>query len=195
MKMKEKEKKHKNDGKSQTEIEEKKQDDLKNIESEDKQFSENDMLKKQNEDYKDAYLRKAAEFENYKKRTENEFSNIFKYSSKKFMKELLPVFDDLSRAVDSIEKGETKDFETLKTGVITVATKLKNILEKEGLKEIDCLNKEFDVDTCDALLQVPRDDVKPHTVVEVVEKGYYFKDKVLRHAKVVVSSEPENKQE
>jgi molecular chaperone GrpE len=195
MKMKEKDRKHKNEGKSQTEIEEKKQDEIKNIESEEMQLSETELLKKQNEEYKDAFLRKSAEFENYKKRTEIEFSNIFKYSSKKFIKELLPVFDDLSRAVDSIEKGETKDFETLKTGVITVAAKLKNILEKEGLMEIDCLNKEFDVDTCDALIQIPRNDVKPHTVVEVVEKGYYFKDKVLRHAKVVVSSEPENKQE
>ena len=193
--MKEKDRKHKNEGKSQTEIEEKKHDEIKNIESEEMQLSETELLKKQNEEYKDAFLRKSAEFENYKKRTEIEFSNIFKYSSKKFIKELLPVFDDLSRAVDSIEKGETKDFETLKTGVITVAAKLKNILEKEGLMEIDCLNKEFDVDTCDALIQIPRNDVKPHTVVEVVEKGYYFKDKVLRHAKVVVSSEPENKQE
>ncbi len=155
-------------------------------------LEEKEVLKNQIEECKDSLLRKAAEFENYKRRTEIEFANYFKYSSEKLMRELLPVFDDLNRAVDSMEKGETNDFETLKKGVISITDKFKSILEKEGLKEIDCLNKEFEVDICDALLQVPRDDVKPHIVIEVVEKGYYFKDKVLKHAKVIVSTETEN---
>ena len=159
---------------------------------EDKKPDEKEVLKNQIEEFKDSLLRKAAEFENYKRRTEIEIANYFKYSSEKLMRELLPVFDDLNRAVDSMERGETNDFETLKKGVISITDKFKSILEKEGLKEIDCLNKEFEVDICDALLQVPRDDVKPHTVIEVVEKGYYFKDKVLKHAKVVVSTETEN---
>jgi len=193
--MKEKDKKNKTEEKSQIEIKDEKQKESEKSESEEITLSESDIIKKQADDYRDALMRKAAEFENYKKRTEKEFADIFKYSSKKFMKELLPVFDDLNRAVDSIEKGETKDFETLKTGIVTVTNKLKHILEKEGLKEIDCLNKEFDVNTCDALLQMPREDVKPHTVIEVVEKGFYFKDKILRHAKVIVSSEPDNKQD
>lgn len=159
---------------------------------EDKKPDEKEVLKNQIEEFKDSLLRKAAEFENYKRRTEIEIANYFKYSSEKLMRELLPVFDDLNRAVDSMERGETNDFETLKKGVISITDKFKSILEKEGLKEIDCLNKEFEVDICDALLQVPRDDVKPHTVIEVVEKGYYFKDKVLKHAKVIVSTETEN---
>ncbi|HEY5124352.1 MAG TPA: nucleotide exchange factor GrpE [Ignavibacteria bacterium] len=150
-----------------------------------------EIIKNQIEEYKDSLLRKAAEFENYKRRTEIELSSYFKYASEKLLRKLIPVFDDMNRAIESIEKGETNDFETLKKGVISIAEKFKLILEKEGLKEIDCLNKEFQVDTCDALLQIPRDDVKPHTVVEVVEKGYYFKDKVLKHAKVIVSSETE----
>ena len=150
-------------------------------------------MKNQVDQYKDALLRKAAEFENYKKRTESEISNYLKYASEKLIKKLLPVFDNLNRAVASVEKGETKDFETLKKGVFSIKDNLKNILEKEGLKEIDCLNKEFDVDTSDALLQIPKEEVKPHTVIEVVEKGYYFKDKVIKHAKVIVSSEPEIK--
>jgi molecular chaperone GrpE len=154
---------------------------------------ETEELKKQVEQYKDALLRKAAEFENYKKRTENEISNYFKYASEKLIKKLLPVYDNLNRAVDSIEKGETKDFETLQKGVISIKDNFQSILEKEGLKEIDCLNKEFNVDLSDALLLIPKDDVKPHTVVEVVEKGFYFKDKVIRHAKVIVSAEPEIK--
>ncbi len=150
-------------------------------------------LKKVVEQYKDALLRKAAEFENYKKRTENEISNYLKYASEKLIKKLLPVFDNLNRAVESVEKGESKDFETLRKGVFSIKDNLKSVLEKEGLKEIDCLNKEFNVDISDALLQIPKEDVKPHIVIEVVEKGYYFKDKVIRHAKVIVSSEPEIK--
>jgi molecular chaperone GrpE len=149
-------------------------------------------LKEELSKAKDSLLRLAAEFDNYKKRTENEISNYIKYASENFVKELLPVLDDLKRSVESIEKGETKDFETLKTGMISITNKFVGILESQGLKEIDVLGKEFNVDTCDALLQVPYPDVPPHTVVEVVEKGYYLKDKIIRHSKVLVSSDSEN---
>jgi molecular chaperone GrpE len=191
--MKEKDKKIKIDVKTPEDNKEEKQNNT--GKQEEILLTEINNLKMQVEEFKDSLLRKAAEFENYKRRTEIEFSNYFKYASEKLMRELLPVYDDLNRAIDSIKKGETKDFEILKKGIISVNDKFTKILNKEGLKEIDCLNKEFDVDTCDALLQVPKEDVEPHTVIEVVEKGYFFKDKVLKHAKVIVSSEPENKQE
>lgn len=191
--MKEKDKKIKIDVKTPEDNKEEKQNNT--GKQEEILLTEINNLKIQVEEFKDSLLRKAAEFENYKRRTEIEFSNYFKYASEKLMRELLPVYDDLNRAIDSIKKGETKDFEILKKGIISVNDKFTKILHKEGLKEIDCLNKEFDVDTCDALLQVPKEDVEPHTVIEVVEKGYFFKDKVLKHAKVIVSSEPENKQE
>jgi len=138
---------------------------------------------------KDKLLRKAAEFENYKRRTDSEISNYIKYASENIIKELLPVYDDLGRSVDSINRGETKDFETLKKGVMLIYDKFKNVLEKEGLKEINSHGKEFDVDVNSALMQIPRDDVQPNTVLEVVEKGYKLKDKVVKHEKVLVSSE------
>ncbi|MBM4157332.1 MAG: nucleotide exchange factor GrpE [Ignavibacteria bacterium] len=153
--------------------------------------TEIDKLKQEIENLKDSYLRKAAEFENYKKRSESEFVNYLKYSSEKIIRELIPVYDDFNRTVESLEKQETNDFETLKTAFLLVYDKFKKVLEKEGLKEIDCLGKEFDVNLNDALLMVPREDVKPNTVIEVVEKGYYLNDKVLRHSKVLVSAEPE----
>ncbi|MBV6477861.1 MAG: Protein GrpE [Ignavibacteria bacterium] len=140
---------------------------------------------------KEMLLRKAAEFENYKKRTENEISNYIKYASENIIKELIPVFDDLGRSVESVDKGETKDFETLKKGLHHIYDKFKKVLEKEGLKEINSGGKEFDVEVNSALMQIPRDDVKPNTVIEVVEKGYKLKDKVIKHEKVLVSSEPE----
>ena len=73
--------------------------------------------------------------------------------------------------------------------------KFHSVLESEGLKEIEVEGKQFDVDLCDALMTEKRGDVPPHTVVKVVEKGYYLKDKVIRHAKVLVSAEPDKKTE
>ncbi len=155
------------------------------------QLTEAEKLKAEAEYYKDAFIRKAAEFENYKKRSDNEISNYIKYASENLIKSLLPVYDDINRAIESIEKEETKDFDTLKQGMQLIADKFKTTLKNEGLEEIDIQGKEFDVDTCDALLQVQNDDVPPHTVTEVVEKGYKLKDKVIRFAKVIVSAEKE----
>ena len=151
--------------------------------------SETDVLKEETRLLKDTLLRKAAEFENYKKRTESDFINTIKYASENILRSLLPVYEDLIRSVESVEKGETKDFETLKQGLLLIFDKFKTALDREGLKEIEILGKEFDVNLCDALLQVPKVDVKPNTVIEVVEKGYYLKDKVIKHAKVLVSAE------
>jgi len=151
--------------------------------------SELETLKDETRALKDTLLRKAAEFENYKKRTESDFINTIKYASENILKSLLPVYEDLMRSVESVEKGETKDFETLRQGMLLIFDKFKTALDREGLKEIDVLGTEFDVSLCDALLQVPKVDVKPNTVIEVVEKGYYLKDKVIKHAKVLVSAE------
>ena len=152
------------------------------------QIDEVTLLKNEVTTLKDTLLRKAAEFDNYKKRNENDIANIFKYASENLIKELLPILDDLNRSVSSVEKGETKDFETLKTGIFSITDKFNSILERAGLKDIDCIGKEFDVNTCDALLQVPKEDTEPNKVIEVVEKGYYLKDKIIRHAKVLVSA-------
>lgn len=141
-------------------------------------------------EWKDKFLRKAAEFENYKRRTDAEISNYIKYASEKLIGDLIPVYDDLQRSIDSIDKGETKDFEALKTGMALIFDKFKNVLNREGLTEINSLGKEFDVNVNSALMMVPRDDVKPNTVIDIVEKGYKLKDKVIKHEKVLVSSQP-----
>jgi molecular chaperone GrpE len=153
------------------------------------EIGEADKLKLELETYKDTLLRKAAEFENYKKRTEGEISSYIKYASESLIKSLIPVYDDFSRSLDSVEKGETKDFDTLKKGMELIFSKFESVLKNEGLKEMEVTGKEFDVNLCDALLQVPKAEVKPNTVIEVVEKGYFLKDKVIKHAKVLVSAE------
>lgn len=160
-----------------------------NVVSPEKLKEEIEKLKSECEQYKDAYLRKAADFENYKRRMEAELSNYIKYASESLIKELIPVYDDMQRSIVSIEKGETKDFDTLRQGFTLIFEKFKKILANEGLTEIDVKGKEFDVNLCDALYQEAREDVPPNTVVEIVEKGYLLKDKVIKHAKVIVSTE------
>lgn len=140
------------------------------------------------EQYKDQLLRKAAEFENYKRRAEIDFANLVRNANEGLVLALLPVLDDFARSLKAgIEK---KDFESFLKGIELIQAKLTKILENQGLSPFESVGKPFDVDYHDALLQVPRADIPPHTVVEEVERGYKFNDRVLRHAKVIVSTEP-----
>lgn len=143
-------------------------------------------LEQQISNLKDQLLRKAAEFENYKRRTDAEKSDYFGYANEKLIKELLPVLDDFSRALKAYD--ESHDSESLKKGVELVNDRLKNALAKQGLKEIDSNGKEFDVNLHEALLQQPAENTEPNTVLDTVEKGYKLGDKVIRHAKVIVSA-------
>ena len=145
-------------------------------------------LEKQSAQLKDQLLRKAAEFDNYKRRTENDFASLTKFAAENIIGQLVPVLDDFNRSLKSIkEKGEN---ETLVKGIELIYAKFLKVLEAQGLRTMDVVGKEFNVDVHDALMQVPRADVPPHTVLEEVEKGYLLFDKVIRHAKVVVSTAP-----
>jgi molecular chaperone GrpE len=138
--------------------------------------------------YKDLLLRKAAEFENYKKRVENESAAIVKFATQELIVELLPILDDLERSL-KLSK-DRKDFESFYKGVELIYQKMVKVLADQGVKAMDTVGKEFNVEFHDALMQVPRDDVPPHTILEEVEKGYTLHDKVIRHAKVIVSAVP-----
>lgn len=134
---------------------------------------------------RDQLLRKAAEFENYKRRTESEISGFLKYANEETMADLLPVLDDFNRVLSAWN--DKHDVETFRKGAELIYDKFKKILEKKGLKEMETDGKPFDVNLHDALMQVENDKIEPNTITETVEKGYYLKDKVLRHAKVIVS--------
>lgn len=137
---------------------------------------------------RDQLLRKAAEFENYKKRTDAEISSYLKYANENLLIDLLPVLDDFDRVMKSWNDGH--DIDTFKKGFEMIYDKFKNALSKKGLKEMDTDGKEFDVNLHDALLQSPNAEVPANTIVDTIEKGYFLKDKVLRHAKVVVAANP-----
>lgn len=143
---------------------------------------------KQVEYYKDLLYRKAAEFENYKKRSENEAVSIMRFASESLIADLLPVIDDFERSIKAAKN--SKDFESLYRGIELVQQKFLKVLEKRGVKAFETVGKEFNVEFHDALLQIPRDDVPSHTVLEEINKGYMLNDKVIRHAKVIVSTEP-----
>lgn len=144
-------------------------------------------LEKQTAELKDSLLRKLAEFENYKRRSENDQLNLLKYAAEPFIKNVLTVYDDLERSLNHVN--DDNSFESLKKGLELVYDKFTKILESQGVKKIDAKGKPFDVDLHEALMQQPADGVEPHTVLNVIEHGYMYKDKVIRHAKVIVSAE------
>ncbi len=144
-------------------------------------------LEKQNTELKDALLRKVAEFENFKRRNENDQLNLLKYAAESFIKNILPVYDDLERSLAHIDDESSKD--STKKGLLLVFEKFGKILESQGVKKIDAKGKPFSVEFHEALMQQPVEGVSPHTVLEVIEPGYMYKDKVIRHAKVIVSAE------
>jgi len=150
-------------------------------------------LEKQNSELKDTLLRKAAEFENYKRRNENDQLNILKYAAESFIRNILPVYDDLERSLSHID--DENNIDSTKKGLLLVFEKFGKILENQGIKRIDAKGKPFDVHLHEALMQQPAEGVAAHTVLDVLEPGYMYKDRVLRHAKVIVSSETASNEE
>lgn len=144
-------------------------------------------LEKQNAELKDTLLRKVADFENFKRRNENDQLNIIKYAAEPFIRSVLQVYDDLERSLAHIDEPNNSD--STKKGLLMVFEKFGKILDSQGVKRIDAKGQPFDVNLHEALMQQPAEGVAPHTVLEVIEPGYIYKDRVIRHAKVVVSAE------
>ncbi len=136
---------------------------------------------------KDKLLRKAAEFENYKRRTENDQMNLLTYAAELFIQKLLPVVDDFERSLQHIE--DAQDIDAIKQGINLIYDKLMKVFQEQGIKKIDSVGKHFDVNYHEALMQRTDDSVESHTVLDEIEKGYTYNDKVIRHAKVIVSEE------
>jgi len=138
-------------------------------------------------EWHDKFLRKAAEFENFKRRTENDQFNLINYAAESFITKLLPVIDDFERSLQHIDDDSSVD--AVKEGIKLVYEKLLKVLDEQGVKKMKVKGEPFNVDYHDALMQRKDDSVPPHTVLEEVEKGYLYRDKVIRHAKVIVSEE------
>ena len=137
--------------------------------------------------FKELALRKAAEFENYKRRTENDQLNLIKYAAESLIIKLLPIVDDLERSLAHMT--DETDVNKIKEGIQLIYNKFMKTLNEQGVEKLDSVGKPFDVDYHEAVMQRPDDSVPLHTVLEELETGYKFKDRVIRHAKVIVSGE------
>jgi molecular chaperone GrpE len=133
----------------------------------------------------DRYIRLSAEFDNYRKRTLREKIDLSKYATEELLLKIIPIMDDFDRALAHMETAT--DCAAMKDGIDLIYTKFSDFLKQNGIREIESLNNIFDVDLHDAIAKMQvQEDEKKGKVVDVVQKGYYLQDKVLRHSKVVV---------
>lgn len=131
------------------------------------------------------YLRSVAEFDNYRKRTLREKMELSKLAGQEILSGFLPVVDDVDRAIAIMD--QATDMEAMKEGILLINNKLKEFLLQKGVKEIEALNTDFNTDTHEAITKIAvEEETQKGKVVDVIQKGYYLYDKVMRYAKVVV---------
>ncbi len=135
-------------------------------------------------EWKDKFLRLQAEFDNYRKRTLREKMELVETGGRDVLLAMLPVCDDVQRAVDAMEKSD--DLEALRAGVRLIAQKFTEALRQRGVTEIEVRDREFDADLSEAVARFAAGEEKKGRVIDVVQTGYMLGDKVLRFAKVVV---------
>lgn len=132
------------------------------------------------------YLR--AEFDNFKKQSIKERSDILRYAGEMIARDLLSTLDVFEKALD--QEITEQNYKNFVEGISLTAAQLKSDLKKHGIEEIDCKGKPFDPNTCEALSQIPDPNAKEGEVLEVMRKGFMFRDKVLRYAQVVTATAP-----
>jgi len=151
------------------------------------ELEEDDLLEKANmelQEQKDKYLRLLAEFDNYKRRSARERIELSQTAGKEIIISLLDVLDDCDRAENQLQQeNNTRDM----SGVLLVFNKLRNVLQSRGLKAMESLHTEFDVEKQEAISEVPAPspELRGKVIAEVM-KGYYLNDKIIRFAKVIV---------
>ena len=152
-----------------------------------KLLAEIEDLQKKNDELMNKFLYSQAEFANFKKRKEQETANMLKYSNMDIARELLPVVDNFERAIKLDDSNLNDELSKFLDGFKMIYSHLVELLHKFEVEEIDCLNKEFDPNFEQALMTVKAEGVEPGIVVEVLQKGYMLKDKMIRPALVKVS--------
>ena len=144
-------------------------------------------LTNKNKELEDKYLRLQAEFVNMRNRNEQEKSNLLKYEGENVIKEFVSIIDDFERAIKMDDNDLSDEVSKFLSGFKIIYSNMMQTLEKQGVKEIECLGKEFDPLYEEAVI-VEHDETKPENVIlEVFTKGYIYKDKVIRHAMVKVN--------
>ncbi len=142
------------------------------------------------EDIRDLVRRKHAEFENYRKRIERERSEFVNHAAAELVNDILPVLDNLERALDAPDTGTDDRF---REGIEIVRRQFRDILRRAGLNEVEALGMDFDPHVHEAVGRVETTDHREGEILEVYQKGYFFKDRMLRPALVNVAQLPQDK--
>ena len=137
-------------------------------------------------DWQDRYIRLAAEFDNFKKRTNKEKDNLVRFGNELLLKAILPIMDDLERALKVAETSENID--ALKQGILLVHKNFQKTLENQNIQVVETVGKPFDSEKHEAIASIPSSEEIPKgNIIEEVEKGYVFHEKVIRYSKVIIA--------
>ncbi len=152
-----------------------------------KDNKEIESFKEENKALQEKILRISAEMQNMQRRYEDEIARLRKYEGLEFAKEILPTIDNFERAIKLDDTNLEDELSKFLSGFKMIYTNLVNILNAKDIKEIDCLNQDFDPNYMEAVLTAKVEGIEKDKVVEVLQKGYMYKDKLLRPAMVKVS--------
>jgi molecular chaperone GrpE len=155
-----------------------------------------EALEEERDELNDRVLRKAAEFENYRRRMDREKKRRHEAGMLEVIEPVLEVLDDFERSIDAAEELQDsqdaqKAYESLKGGVEMVFRKFRDTLENLGVEPIEAEGKPFDEELHEAMMRQPSEEAEPGTVLQEIRKGYRMDDRVIRHSRVVVATEPE----
>ena len=145
--------------------------------------------KKEEVDYKAKYFYVAAEMDNYRKRMEREKENLLKYGNEKVLSDLLQVVDNFERTIDMLKPDQDAKVKNIVTGLDMVKKQFIDSLSKHGLTPVDAIGKDFDPNFHEALAQEYQEGKKPNEVIKEFQRGYSLNGRLIRPAKVVVSSD------
>jgi molecular chaperone GrpE len=154
-----------------------------------------EALEEERDELNDRVLRKAAEFENYRRRMDREKRRRHEAGMLEVIEPVLEVLDDFERSIDAAEElqdsqNAEKAYESLKGGVEMVFRKFRDTLENLGVEPIEAEGKPFDENLHEAMMRQPSEEAEPGTVLQEIRKGYRMEDRVIRHSRVVVATEP-----
>ena len=139
----------------------------------------------------DRLLRLQADFDNFRKRAARDREDALQFGPQNLVKDLLSVVDNLARAIDHARQSGGGDLEGLLQGVELVRRELESVLSKHNVREVEALGKDFNPAQHEAMAQIPVATVEPNTVVEVLQKGYQLRDRLIRPARVIVARKPD----
>lgn len=143
-------------------------------------------LEESNKESIDSFKRLAAEFDNFRKRTVKEKENLYNSATNDIIESFLPVIDNMSLANQNVHK--SKSVQDVQKGFELVYRQFNEVLEKIGVEQIDCLDKDFDPELHHAVMHVEDDKYQQNKVIEEFQKGYTYKGKVIRHSMVKVAN-------